>query len=181
MASKINEAVGTAKDVMGSAKGGAEHAASSARSSLLDAAKVVVRAASTVRGLGFDDVLGWVGLMRRRSPLGLAGVFGAGVAVGAGVGLLLAPSTGTEMRRALLNRLDILMRQAGDKAKQAGNEVKQAERKVEEKVSEAARSVKGKIESAEERLHDTAEEMKSGISTGRHSQRGGFEGGHNLS
>ena len=50
-----------------------------------------------------DDVLELVGLARRRSAIDMIvpmiGVLAAGVAVGAGLGLLLAPSSGRQLRR----------------------------------------------------------------------------------
>jgi hypothetical protein len=38
----------------------------------------------------------------KRSPLVSIAIFGAGVAVGAGAGLLFAPMSGADMRRTLL-------------------------------------------------------------------------------
>jgi len=50
-----------------------------------------------------DDALELVGLARRRSALAMIasiiGVLAAGVAVGAGLGLFLAPRSGRELRR----------------------------------------------------------------------------------
>jgi hypothetical protein len=64
--------------------------------------------ARTVRAMRSDDLLATVGLERRRSlleQLGPAlGAFTAGVAVGAGIGVLLAPSSGDELRQQLLDR-----------------------------------------------------------------------------
>jgi hypothetical protein len=49
-----------------------------------------------------DDVLELVGLARRRSAIGMIapmiGVLAAGIAVGAGLGLLLAPTSGRQLR-----------------------------------------------------------------------------------
>jgi hypothetical protein len=50
-----------------------------------------------------DDVLDLMGLERRRSAIGIIlpmlGVLAAGVAVGAGLGLFLAPTSGRQLRR----------------------------------------------------------------------------------
>lgn len=58
-----------------------------------------------VRGLGADDVLAAFGLERRRSALDVmlpaAGMFFAGLMIGAGVAFLVAPKSGRETRRAL--------------------------------------------------------------------------------
>jgi len=56
-----------------------------------------------------NDVLGWLGLEPRRSAgfrvLGGLGLFGAGLAVGASVALLVAPKAGRELRQDLKDRL----------------------------------------------------------------------------
>lgn len=61
-----------------------------------------------VRGLSTDDVLAALGLERRRTPfdvmLPAAGMFVAGLMVGAGVALLVAPKSGRETRRELKGR-----------------------------------------------------------------------------
>ena len=50
-----------------------------------------------------DDVLELIGLERRRSVIGMMvpilGVLAAGVAIGAGLGLFLAPTSGRQLRR----------------------------------------------------------------------------------
>jgi hypothetical protein len=55
-----------------------------------------------VNHLSADDMLGYVGLQRRRSAmdyvLPAVGLFGTGIAVGVGLGIALAPKTGAEMR-----------------------------------------------------------------------------------
>jgi hypothetical protein len=99
------QAVGTAKHVLDSAREGAEHAATKARSRWWDGVREVTEIAAMLRSLQGDDVLGWMGLARRRGPLASLGLFGAGLAVGAGAGLLLAPMSGGEMRRRILERL----------------------------------------------------------------------------
>ena len=60
------------------------------------------------RGLGTNDVLAALGLERRRTPIDLmipvAGLFFAGLLVGAGVAILVAPKSGRETRRELRGR-----------------------------------------------------------------------------
>ena len=55
-----------------------------------------------------EDLLGYVGLARQRSLGGrflpIAGVFSAGVVVGAGLGILFAPASGEETRKLVLER-----------------------------------------------------------------------------
>jgi len=62
-----------------------------------------------LRDLDRDDLLNLIGLQTRRSAadwiLPTLGIFGVGVLVGAGIGLLLAPKPGHELREELRNRL----------------------------------------------------------------------------
>ena len=85
-------------------------------STALHTASMTLRIASTVwRGLNVVSALaalarsidgsdGLVGLRpaRRRGPLPAVTIFGAGVAVGAGIGVMFAPSSGADLRRAIL-------------------------------------------------------------------------------
>ena len=67
-----------------------------------------------VRGMRRDDILAALGLARRRSLqndwLPAVGLFAAGIAVGTGVALLLAPKTGSDMRRDIRSRANDLTR-----------------------------------------------------------------------
>lgn len=64
---------------------------------------------SNLKNLDGDDVLSWVGLQSRRTAmdtlLPTLGIFSVGLLVGAGVGLLLAPKSGQELREDLRSRL----------------------------------------------------------------------------
>ncbi len=58
--------------------------------------------AKTVTGIELEDILGTVGLSRRRSHfLENLGLVAAGAIVGAGAAILFAPSSGRETRRRL--------------------------------------------------------------------------------
>ncbi|XXX72737.1 YtxH domain-containing protein [Sorangium sp. So ce134] len=161
---RLNDAVGTAKGVYESAAAGAGVAATTAKTTAFDVAKAVAGVAATIGALGFDDVLGWIGLARKRSPLATLAFFGAGVAVGAGVAMLLSPTSGEALRREILNRLDGLKRQAT-------RGVEQAERKVHDKVGGAVDAVKGAVSSETGNSH-------YGMEGGRVQ---GGESGHHLS
>jgi hypothetical protein len=77
--------------------------------------------AKTVSGIGFDDVLGTVGLSRRRNHfLENLGLVAAGAIVGAGAAMLFAPSSGEETRR----RLSAGASKLGQKAMEAAREQK---------------------------------------------------------
>jgi hypothetical protein len=77
-----------------------------------------------VRAVELNDVLGIMGLARRRSyfvqNLALVGV---GAAVGAGVALLFAPASGSETRKRLSQGVEKLGEQAAEKLEQAQDEV----------------------------------------------------------
>jgi hypothetical protein len=62
-----------------------------------------------VKKMDRDDLLELIGLQTRREPadwlLPALGIFGAGLVVGAGLGLLLAPKPGRELREDLRHRV----------------------------------------------------------------------------
>jgi hypothetical protein len=128
-------AVGTAMHAMGSARDGTEHAVSSARSTLLDGVKSVTGIVAMLRDLGVSDALGWVGLARRRSPLLSIAMFGAGMAVGAGIGVMLAPTSGADLRRAILGRLMGPMAAVKDTVMKDAHEVSEGAKAVKEVVT----------------------------------------------
>jgi hypothetical protein len=70
------------------------------------------QAVNAARRFQADDLLGVVGLQRRRSAaqviLPAIGLVSLGAAVGAGVALLIAPSSGAELRQRLSERVDKL-------------------------------------------------------------------------
>jgi hypothetical protein len=77
-----------------------------------------------VRAVELNDVLGVLGLARRRSYLAQnLALLGVGAAVGAGVALLLAPASGSETRKRLTQGVEKLSEQASEKLQQAQDEV----------------------------------------------------------
>jgi hypothetical protein len=66
-----------------------------------------------VTGYDLDDMLRLMGLARRRSivdaVLPVLGYIALGTAIGAGVGLLLAPSSGRRLRQDVGDRLDQIL------------------------------------------------------------------------
>ncbi|WP_437774709.1 YtxH domain-containing protein [Sorangium sp. So ce1097] len=161
MTNRLNDAMGAAKGVYESAAVGAGVAATTARTTAFDVAKAVAGVAATIGAIGLDDMLGWVGLARKRSPLATLAFFGAGVAVGAGVAMLLSPTSGEALRRDILNRLDGLKQQATRK-------VEQAERQVQGKVGSAVDAVKGAVSSSETGNSHYGVEGRQGGESGHH-------------
>ena len=66
----------------------------------------------SLKDLTRDDILRSIGLETRRTPadyvLPALGIFGAGLIVGAGLGLLLAPKSGRQLRGELRERAEHL-------------------------------------------------------------------------
>lgn len=153
---EAGHAVGTAKHAFGTAKDGAEHAAASARTTWLDGVKAVTGMVAVMRGFQAEDALGWVGLTRRRSPLGTIALFGAGALVGAGVAMLFAPQSGAETRRRIMKGLDGLKGEAQHTLDRAETEVKA----VGEKVEELASHAKDAVIQAEHKVEDGAVALK---------------------
>lgn len=81
----------------------------------------------SMRGFGTDDVLAALGLERRRSGLDIvlpaAGMFIAGVMVGASAAFLLAPKSGRETRRELKGRATDLSRRISSTAGNLAHDV----------------------------------------------------------
>jgi gas vesicle protein len=179
-------AVDAAKSAVEAAKDGTGHAVTSARSSLLDGVHTVSGIVSMLRGLDSNDALGWVGLARRRTPLVTMAIFGAGFAVGAGAGVLFAPSSGKNFRKSIVKAWTGLMSDAKDAAERVETEavkiehkaedlagkakdaVVKAEHEVENKVTAGAESfkdsMKAKAATAATAIKDTAHDAKSMMS-----------------
>jgi YtxH-like protein len=91
---------------------------------LIGSALVNSKLGQSASELELDDVLGVLGLARRRSHLGQSlALLGVGAAVGAGVALLLAPASGSETRKRLGEGIEKLTEQAVAKLEQVEREV----------------------------------------------------------
>ena len=167
MSNTLNDTMDAAKDIVDSAKTGTQHAVSSARSSLFDGIHALSSVVSMLRGLEMDDALGWVGLARRRGPLVPLALFSAGILVGAGVGVLVAPQSGVRTRRAILDALKGLEQKAEAEAKMIEQKAEHLVDKVETKVTEnacaAKEAIKTKAEEAAFAVKDTLEDAKSAL------------------
>ncbi len=75
-------------------------------------------------GYDIEDVLELMGLARRRSVLGtmvpVIGYVALGAAVGAGIGLMFAPSSGRRLRQEVGDRLDQMRERVKTEAKKQG-------------------------------------------------------------
>jgi len=132
-----------------SARHGTEHAVTGTRTALLDAVRTVGGLIATLRGLDRDDALGWVGLSRRRGPLPSIALFGAGMIMGAGIGVLFAPMSGAQMRSTILKRLKGVKEEVEGSIDQVASDVKEVEGKVEKKVEDLAGRAGDAVKKAE--------------------------------
>lgn len=97
------------------------------------------RAVQTVSNVKSDDVLGLVGLARRRNTtLENVALIGLGAFVGAGAALLLAPTDGQEARKRVADSLG--------KARAAGKEFVQEAKERAPELVEYARKKSREIE-----------------------------------
>ncbi len=80
-------------------------------------------------GYDVDDILDLVGLERRRTFLEFAlpafGFIALGAAVGAGIGLAFAPSSGRRLRQEMGDRLDQIRERVKTEARKQKEEVKE--------------------------------------------------------
>lgn len=163
MSLTLNDTKDCAKNAMDAAKESAEHAASNAKSTLYGATKTLVDVASLLRSVGVHDALAWMGLARRRSLFGASVIFGGGVVVGAGLGVLLAPMSGEQLRCALRRRFaekaEEVTHKAGDTLEKAAVEVKQAGCEAGDTLEKAGADVKQAGQKAVKNAEN--EELKS--------------------
>jgi len=81
------------------------------------------KVAKTVSGIGIEDVLGTMGLARRRShALENLGLIAVGAIVGAGAALLLAPASGRQTRQRLGQEASKLGHAAADALREQKDE-----------------------------------------------------------
>jgi hypothetical protein len=143
-------ALGTARDGVASAKEGTMHTVAHVLSMIVKGASATAGIIATLRQLDRDDGLAWFGLARRRSPLVNVAIFGAGAAVGAGIALLFAPSSGADLRSTLMGRtkLEIVARKIGTK--------------VEDTAEAAVSAIKGAADDAQHAIAGIADAPHNG-------------------
>lgn len=93
------------------------------------------KALGLARSFEVDDVLGRVGLERRRDTLDrllpALGLFGAGAAAGAACALLMAPSSGAETRERLNKRIQTAKEQLDDGIRHTQERIHDVTQRVE--------------------------------------------------
>lgn len=149
MSTTINDSMDSVKDIMNNAKEGTEHAVSSTRTVLFDGLRAAAGVVSILRSFGVGDALGWFGLARRRSPVSAIATFGAGVAVGTGLGMLLAPMSGADTRRMIGQSVKSLFGDATRTAQKVEASLEKGEKAAVAKVEDMASKVKTAVVKAE--------------------------------
>jgi hypothetical protein len=129
---KMEDVGEIAKDVGQTARTGAIAAWANA----LTIARSVSDLFREVRGFDMDDALGLIGLRRRRFAPGMAiGSFSAGLVVGAGIGLLLAPKSGAETRHILYRTSNDLFANTREKLHDATERVTSVARNISQRTT----------------------------------------------
>jgi len=91
-----------AKDGVDTIKEGGEHTFASVSWGVAKGLTALAGVATALRKFDTDQGLSWIGLTRKRSPLVTIALVTSGVVVGAGIGMLLAPMAGAELRQRIL-------------------------------------------------------------------------------
>jgi gas vesicle protein len=167
----MNDSINTAKHAVDNAKDGVEHAYVAAKdgvdhaystakgggarafattmSTLMTGVQGITSLASALRSLDRDDALSWIGLARRRGPFESIAIFGAGFVAGAGAGMLLAPTSGAELRKTLWGRVMSMKGEATEQAK-----------KIEGDAERAVHDAGAAVKDVTHRAVDQADSMK---------------------
>lgn len=156
----ISNAVDKARDVARDGSTAAsetfQSAANTTRVGFLDVLKTVTGTVAAVRSLGVGDMLGWVGLERKRGPFMSVGAFGAGLAVGAGLGMLFAPAAGSETQRKIGKFVRDLVTNEKKELENAAADMKQ-------KADDVAHKVTDKVDELKSKAGDKVEAAKDGL------------------
>jgi gas vesicle protein len=166
MSSTWNDTLTSAWKILASANGGADravgtdHAVASARLTWWDGVKAVTGIVSMLGGFKPLAALRLVGLVRRRGSLGSLGLFGAGLALGVGAGMLMAPRSGARTRRMIMSRIGGLEDQAKSTLDHAASEVTAEATAVVEKVEDLAGKAKDAVMEVEQQAVSSAVAIK---------------------
>lgn len=154
-----------------------------------DVISLILRGIEAAAGVGSlvryfnGGARGWMPFRRRRSVWGTIGLVGAGVAVGAGVSLLISPMSGQDIRQGLLKGFQKAGRKGkemidaaeeeieglakgddGNKQMQQGNKGEQASGKERETGTKEQREAGGKEQPGNKEQRETG--MKEQLGTG---------------
>ena len=152
--------IDSARSTLESARGETQHAASTVFSTLKEGVGVAASTLALIRSLELSDALGWIGLARRRGPFESIAMFGSGVLVGAGLGVLFAPMSGAELRGTLLSRMRGAQKKVEEKAGAIEHQAEDLAHKAKATIVNAAKDV---VEDAGSQAGDLAHKAKDAV------------------
>jgi gas vesicle protein len=157
----LDDTMKNAQKLMDETKDNAGHAATRARSTMLESVHAVASTITMLRGLGVGDALRWVGLQRRTNPATPFLTFGAGFLAGAAAGVLFAPMAGTDLRRRLVKQAMGLEHEVEKAGADAKEQVTQKVDKVGAEVKERViRTTDELVGMAKDALHTAETQAK---------------------
>jgi hypothetical protein len=112
----------------------AEEGATIAWGDILGVGQKIAGAMRTLRGYGFDDLLARLGLYRSRGVAPMFGAFAAGITVGAGIGILVAPKSGAETRALIAKASKDLFTNTKEKFSATTSKVADAAKKLSDRT-----------------------------------------------
>lgn len=171
-------AVETATHAAAKATSAATHAATKAATGTkgyaLEAALGAMHLLKLVRGVDADDVLGLMGLMRRRrSPVSSLLYLGSGIAIGAGIGLLLAPVSGREARSLLLRGLGMMGGKVTDEVDTIQGRATEVVGQVQQQAGQVVQQVQETVGEIAGQVQEKAAAIAGGEASGEQDQEGG--------
>lgn len=119
--------------------------AESAKEGIVEAIGRVSEIFQAVRAFGFDDLLDRVGLQRKQSNALAISMFGVGVACGAVLGVVFAPTAGRDARRMIGDRVTTLFNKSSDGMHHAMDRAKDAAKDAKGTVQHGLESVSSKM------------------------------------
>jgi len=146
----------------------ADHAAKTAKKGFLETVGTMGRAFSAIRDMDGDRLLAEVGLERRRSGLQSVLVFSSGFLLGAGAGLLFAPTSGGDLRRKIGRSITTFFGpEIVEKVEHAAEEAKSG-------VASVVKSAKSTFDHAEKGAMGTLDQAEKGLKNGVSEVRDDF-------
>jgi len=168
------EVLESAKDGISTVKDGSEHTFANISWGVAKGITALAGVVTALRKFDTDQGLSWIGLTRKRSPLVTIALVTSGVVVGAGIGMLLAPMTGAQLRQRILGGSKELTDKAATAVKDAESQVKETVNKaagIGERAVEAAKRAENKVEASISKTEASRGEGSNNVrgSTSNHS------------
>ena len=185
----MNSYENTVKDIRKNVEGtidtlgtSANDAAQNAKKGFFETIGQVTRAFNSIRSMDTESVLGQLGLERRRSGVQSVFVFTGGFALGAGTALLLAPTSGSELRAKIAKSITTFLGpDAAQKvetfAANAKDAVEHAKSGAKDAFDSAKTSAKDAFDTAEKTVKSGVSEVQSDVADAKNKTRDHLKGG----